>query len=326
MALTIENTNLVIRTEPEYADQIVTLTSSDPSVVEPIIVSTSDSGVNTYALEPRGVGTATITATTPGGATSSVDVTVTEGSEGDGGDSGEPISTRIPVERIYFHEKNSLSNEIESLVLELNKSGASIEMSPYVTVEPSDATDRSWRLVSSNTNILSVTGTSVTTVAAGTCSLTALSTSDSQADTILVTVSSVPATSVSFTTSTLTISENVTRDLTNYLQITPELAVYSGYTFRSSSPGIAKITGNSIKGIAPGETTVTVTTASGRSATMTVVVEGSGGSGTTTDDVPSRFYIDCSKTTLSVGESATVWIREVDPETLDLASSGELYL
>ena len=87
MALTIENTNLVISTEPEYADQLITLTSDNPSVVEPEIVSTSESGVNTYRLVANGVGTATLTATAPGGATSSVLVTVTSTPD-DGGNEG----------------------------------------------------------------------------------------------------------------------------------------------------------------------------------------------------------------------------------------------
>lgn len=323
MALTIENTNLVISTEPEYADQIVTLTSSDTSVVEPVIVSTSDAGVHTYALEPRGVGTATITATADSGATSSVEVTVTEGAGEDEGAGGSG-STRIPVERVYFHAKNSYSDEIETLGLALNKSGQ-IEMSPYITVEPEDATDRGWRLVSSNTNILGILGTSVSTVAAGTCSLTVLTDSDGCADTISVTVSSERATSIAFTNESLSLAVGATKDLANYLIFTPELSVYDGYTLSSSQTGIARITGSSVKGVAPGESTITVTTNSGKSATMTVVVIGDSGS-TQEGDIPSVFYISCSKTRLTAGEEATVWIREVMPEGIDLAASGELQL
>lgn len=323
MALTIDNTNLVINTEPEYADQIVTLTSSDESVVEPVLVSTSDSGVNTWTLVPHGVGTATITATTPGGATSSVEVTVTDDESGDdsGGSSG---STRIPVERIYFHAKNSLSNEIESLSLSLNKSGQT-EMSPYVTVEPEDATDRGWRLVSSNSNILSVSGTSVSTVAAGTCSLSALTDSDGCSDTISVTVSSERANSVSFSNESLSLAVGSTKDLSNYLIFNPELSIYDGYTLSSSQTGIARITGSSVKGIAPGESIISVTTNSGKSASLTVVVTGDSGS-TTPDDIPTGFYISCSKTRIAAGDEATVWVSEVEPDGIDLVASGELQL
>ena len=179
MALTIENTNLVISTEPEYADQLITLTSDNPSVVEPEIVSTSESGVNTYRLVANGVGTATLTATAPGGATSSVLVTVTStpddgGNEGGGEGGGsvipDPTPTTIKVSEIYFHEPNSAAR-VESLGFSLNTSSL-IEMSPYITVEPSDAADRSWTLSSSNSSVLAVNGASVRTVSTGGSNLT----------------------------------------------------------------------------------------------------------------------------------------------------------
>lgn len=329
MALTIDNTNLVINTEPEYADQIVTLTSSDESVVEPVLVSTSDSGVNTWTLVPHGVGTATITATTPGGATSTVEVTVTDdGSGEDGGNEQgggtEPIPTTIPVERVYFHESNS-STEIESLSLALDKSGYK-EMTPYVTVEPSDATNRGWRLISSNTNILSVSGTSVFTNNRGSCSLTVMTDNDC-ADTIAVTVNTQPARSVSFTSDSLELPINATKDLSELLSFNPANSIYDGYTITSSQPAIARMLGegDSIKAVASGQTVVTVTTSSGRIATMTIVVPASGG-GSSQGDVPTSFSIDCSKATLVAGDEATVWISNVEPLGLNLASVGELKL
>lgn len=327
MALTIDNTNLVINTEPEYADQIVTLTSSDESVVEPVLVSTSDSGVNTWTLVPHGVGTAIITATTPGGATSSVEVTVTDDESGDDSGSGEgggtePISTTIPVERVYFHESNS-SVEIESLTLALDKSGFK-EMTPYITVEPSDATDRSWRLISSNTNILSVSGSSVFTNNPGSCSLTVMTSNDC-ADTVAVTVAAQPARSVSFSVDSLQLPIGSTKNLAELLVFDPENSVFDGYTITSSQSAIARMDGDSIKGVASGQTVAKVTTSSGRIATMTVIVPaGSGGS--SQGDVPTSFSIACSKSTIVAGEEATVWISNVEPLGLNLASVGELKL
>ena len=325
MALTIKNTNLIINTEPEYADQIVDLTSSDENVVVP--VSSTESGTTVWTLEPRGTGTATITATTPGGFTSSVEVTVVEGQdddEGEGGGESEPTPTTVPVENIYFHEPNSLSSEIETLGLALDKSGV-VEMNPYVTVLPNNATDKSWRLVSSNTNILGVSGTSVFTKSAGSCSLTVL-TSNNCADTISVTVTAIPAESVSFTTSRLDLPIGTTKDLTDYVTFTPALSIYDEYSFRSSRTAVAKVTGNSIKGVSAGMATVTVTTGSGKTDTLIVNVPLNSGSGGSSSDVPLNFYIDCSKTLLEPGEEATVWIRSVDPETFDLTSRGELQL
>ena len=327
MALTIDNTNLVINTEPEYADQIVTLTSSDESVVEPVLVSTSDSGVNTWTLVPHGVGTAIITATTPGGATSSVEVTVTDDGSGDDSGSGEgggtePISTTIPAERVYFHESNS-SVEIESLTLALDKSGFK-EMTPYITVEPSDATDRSWRLISSNTNILSVSGSSVFTNNPGSCSLTVMTSNDC-ADTVAVTVVAQPARSVSFSVDSLQLPIGSTKNLAELLVFNPENSIFDGYTITSSQPAIARMDGDSIKGVASGQTVATVTTSSGRIATLPVIVPASGG-GSGQGDVPTSFSIACSKSTIIAGEEATVWISNVEPLGLNLASVGELKL
>ena len=325
MALTIDNTNLVINTEPEYADQIVTLTSSDESVVEPVLVSTSDSGVNTWTLVPHGVGTATITATTPGGATSSVDVTVTDDGSGEdsgGGSGSEPIPSTIPVERVYFHESNS-NTEIESLTLALDKSGFK-EMTPYITVEPSDATDRSWRLISSNTNVLSVSGSSVFTNDPGSCSLTVMTSNDC-ADTVAVTVVAQPARSVSFSVDSLQLPIGSTKNLAELLVFNPENSIFDGYTITSSQPAIARMDGDSIKGVASGQTVATVTTSSGRIATMTVIVP-AGDGGSSQEGIPTSFSIGCSKTTLVAGEEATVWISNVEPLGLDLASTGELRL
>jgi uncharacterized protein YjdB len=340
MALTIENTNLVISTEPEYADQLIDLTSSDESVVKPVIVSTSDSGVNTYRLEAVGAGTATLTATTPGGATSSIQVTVTESSGGssgqdsggssEGGNSGsvtpDSTSTTIPVSNIYFHQPNS-NTRVESLAFALNTS-AMIEMAPYITVEPSDATNRGWRLSSSNSSVLSTSGASVMTVSAGQSNLTVMATDGTRlSDTVIVTVTSVPAESVSFNTSTFTLSVGDTRDLANYLTFTPSASVYSGYTVESSRPAIAKVTGSSVKAMAAGEAIITVTTNSGKTATATVIVNSSqSGGSSSNDDIPESFSISCSKTSLEVGEEATIQIVNTVPTGLDLPSSGELRL
>ena len=338
MALTIENTNLVISTEPEYADQLIDLTSSDESVVKPVIVSTSDSGVNTYRLEAVGAGTATLTATTPGGATSSIQVTVTESSGGssgqdsggssEGGNSGsvDPTSTTIPVSNIYFHQPNS-NTRVESLAFALNTS-AMIEMAPYITVEPSDATNRGWRLSSSNSSVLSTSGASVMTVSAGQSNLTVMATDGTRlSDTVIVTVTSVPAESVSFNTNTFTLSVGDTRDLANYLTFTPSASVYSGYTVESSRPAIAKVTGSSVKAMAAGESIITVTTNSGKTATATVIVNSSqSGGSSSNDDIPESFSISCSKTSLEVGEEATIQIINTVPAGLDLPSSGELRL
>ena len=334
MALTIENTNLVISTEPEYADQLITLTSDNPSVVEPEIVSTSESGVNTYRLVANGVGTATLTAMAPGGATSSVLVTVTStpddgGNEGGGEGGGsvipDPTPTTIKVSEIYFHEPNSAAR-VESLGFSLNTSSL-IEMSPYITVEPSDAADRSWTLSSSNSSVLAVNGASVRTVSTGGSNLTVTANDGSgYSDTVSVTVTAVQATSIRFNTSSLELPVGATRDLSSYLTFTPALSVYGGYTVESTQSAIVKVIGNSsIKAMAAGESVITARTSSGCTATMTITVTAQE-EGDISYNAPSNFYINCSKTTLTAGESATVQLVRTVPAGLDLASSGELQL
>ena len=334
MALTIENTNLVISTEPEYADQLITLTSDNPSVVEPEIVSTSESGVNTYRLVANGVGTATLTATAPGGATSSVLVTVTStpddaGNEGGGEGGGsvipDPTPTTIKVSEIYFHEPNSAAR-VESLGFSLNPSSL-IEMSPYITVEPSDAANRSWTLSSSNPSVLAVNGASVRTASTGGSNLTVTANDGSgYSDTVSVTVTAVSATSIRFNTSSLELPVGATRDLSSYLTFTPALSVYGGYTVESTQSAIVKVIGNSsIKAMAAGESVITARTSSGCTATMTITVTAQE-EGDISYNAPSNFYINCSKTTLTAGESATVQLVRTVPAGLDLASSGELQL
>lgn len=335
MALTIGNTNLIISTEPEYSDQIIELTSSDTSIVEPVLVSTSSSGINEYELQAKGVGTATLTATASSGATATTEVTVVDAEEGsetpvDPGqtDPDEPVDpSTIPVSDIYFHNPNSTAR-IESLGLSLNPDTVT-NIAPYITVSPSDATDKSWTLSSSNTSVLSVLGSTVRTVTNGSCNLTVTAADGSgQSHTITVTVTAVSADSISFNTSSLLMLVGETKNLANYLTFTPAVSIYSGYNLSSSQPAIARFstnTSSSIKAVSPGETVVTATTSSGKTATMTIIVKSSESS-SDTSNIPSSFYIECSKTTLSVGESATVRISGTIPSGLDLASSGELQL
>lgn len=338
MALTIGNTNLIISTEPEYSDQIIELTSSDTSVVEPVLVSTSSSGINQYELQAKGVGTATLTATTPEGLTATTEVTVveeaSEGSPDDSGEGGGSViptpdptpTTAIPVSNIYFHASNSMAR-VSALGFSLNPD-VLIDISQYITVEPSDASDRSWTLTTSDSSVLQISGTTVRTVSSSEgCNLTVTAADGSgQTSTVLVTVTAMKATSINFNTSRLELVTGSTKNLTDYLRFTPALSVHDGYTLESSQPNIAKITGTSIKAIAPGETVITARATSGVSATMTVVVSASESDTDISYDAPTAFYIDCSKSSVSVGESATISIVRTTPAGLDLASSGDLDL
>ncbi|MBE5842879.1 MAG: hypothetical protein E7302_01710 [Butyrivibrio sp.] len=138
------------------------------------------------------------------------------------------------------------------------------------TIKPANAGNQLYTLKSSNTNIVTVNGNTVTAVGVGSCSLIARSVEGGYIATCAVTVNGIPVVGISIPES-ITLNINETEIIEPIIE--PANATNKEYTLISSDPAIVAVEGNTIKGVAAGTATITATTADGGfNAVCTVTV------------------------------------------------------
>lgn len=221
-------------------DKTVTWTSSDPSVA-----SVSNSGVVTA----NKVGTATITATT---------------------NDGTNLSASCTVE-VYWNAVTGISVTPATATILV---GGTTTLT--ATVTPDNASNKSVTWTSSNTAVAMVNANGVVTgVSVGNATITATTVEGGYSASATITVDPVRVTGVTLNQSTIRLrtSGTTTQQLT--ATITPANATNKNVTWTSNNTGIATVSDNGlVTAVAPGTTTVTVTTEDGGyTATCTVKVQ-----------------------------------------------------
>lgn len=250
---------LTATVEPENATvKTVTWSSDNPSV------ATVTNGVVT----PVGVGTCTITATA-GAKTATCAVTV--------------------------NPKAVTGITLDKSTLEISVNGSAV-LTP--TVEPSDATNKTVIWSSSEETVATVANGIVTGVSAGTATITAKTEDGNFEKTCEVTVkaNTIAVTGVTLSpsgTKTAALNETVTFTAT----VAPTNATNKNVTWTSSNTSVATIADGAVTLIAPGVTTITVTTEDGSfSGTCELTV---------TNIMASQIIID-NALALKVGESGQI--------------------
>ena len=216
---------LTASVEPENATvKTVTWSSDNPSV------ATVTNGVVT----PVGVGECTITAT---------------------------AGAKSDVCNVTVNPKAVTGITLDKSTLEISVNGSAV-LTP--TVEPSDATNKTVIWHSAGESIATVTNGIVTGVAAGVTTITA-TTEDGNFFAICdvtVKANTIAVTGVTLSPSgTKTVALNET--LTFTATIAPSTATNKNVTWTSSNPSVATIADGAVTLIAPGVTTITVTTEDG---------------------------------------------------------------
>ena len=131
------------------------------------------------------------------------------------------------------------------------------------TVTPECAINKTVSWSSSNPNVATVDGDGlVTTIAAGTATITATTTDGSNLSASCEVTSIIPITSVSLNKTTITLDIDDTYQLIG--TITPNNATYKTLSWSSSNPSVATVSSNGlVRPVSPGEVTITATTTDG---------------------------------------------------------------
>ena len=224
----------------------ITWTSSSPDVAT----------VNNGMVTAIKVGTTTITATTANGKTATCKVTVINTEK-----------TEISPENITLSETNQ--------TLDLN---GTKEITLKATITPSNAnanTAITW--TSSSPDVATVNNGKITAIKVGTTTITAR-TANGKTATCKVTVINTEKTEISPENITLsetdkTLDLNGTKEVILTATITPSNAnTNTTITWTSSSPDVATVNNGMVTAIKVGTTTITATTANGKTATCKVTV------------------------------------------------------
>ena len=216
--------------------------------------STSNGGAATVAggaVTAAGPGSATITVTTvDGGKTATCDVTVT--------------APAVPVTGISLNQT----------ILGLTQLGATATLLP--TVQPANASNPAVTWSSDNTGVATVQAGLVTAAGTGSATIKATTVDGGLTASCAVTVTLpvVPVTGVTLNLGSLSLaSGGATSALT--ATVAPANATNPAVTWSSSTPGVATVVAGVVTPVAPGTTTIKVTTVSGGlTATCPVTVTG----------------------------------------------------
>ncbi|MCD8287100.1 MAG: Ig-like domain-containing protein [Clostridia bacterium] len=259
--------------------------SVDPSDGSVVTVEQTETGLSITAVA---TGTATITVTASGDTSKTAEITV---------------NVTNPIQSI------SLGDNIELNVGE--------ETTITVTVTPSDADVATWTQAVTQTGeiieVVSTTDNSITikALAAGTATLEVTSTADEDVkDSITITVSAIPVTSITPEETSVTLTEG--EDVTLSVSVEPEGATDATFTAESDNEDVATVTCTAtsvtITAVAAGSATITLTAndGSGITATINVVVESA--TVYVTSIEPAQ-----TEVTLTEGESTTVSVT-VEPD------------
>ena len=149
------------------------------------------------------------------------------------------------------------------------------------TVSPGDATNKNVTWSSNNTSVATVSGGTVTAVAAGSATITVTTEDGDKTATCSVTVNNatVAVTGVSLNKQSTSIAVGGNETLT--ATVSPNNATNKTVSWSTSAPNIASVNSSGqVTGLAAGSATITATTADGGfTASCTVTVTGSGGGG-----------------------------------------------
>ena len=139
------------------------------------------------------------------------------------------------------------------------------------TVKPTNATDKTITWKSSNTKVATVSSSGkVTTVGAGTATITATSSNGKTAK-ATVTVKSVSATKVKLSATSMTLTSTA-----NYQTVKATLTPSNStdkVTWSTSNKSVATVSNGKITAVANGTATITATTTGGKKATVKVTVK-----------------------------------------------------
>ena len=270
-----DEATLAATVAPEEAtDKTVAWSTSDEAV------ATVDAEGKVTAVAP---GTATITVTTTDGEkTAKCEVTVS--------------AKVIPVESVALDKET----------LEMVEGD---EASIAATVTPEEATDKTVKWTSSDETVATVDAEGkVTAGKAGTATITAKSDDGGKTATCAVTVEAkvIPVEGVEFAEATISVIEGQAGKVSVVFK--PETPTNTNVTFESADPAVATVDAEgNVTGVAPGATTITVTTEDGgMTATCDVTVE--------PKPIPvSKVEINRTAINLIV-ESSAILVATVSPE------------
>ena len=214
-----------------------------------VLWSTSNANVATVSdtglVNAVAAGSATITVTTEdGGFTAKCDVTVSQ----------------------YYHVT---SVSLSPTVLALHPGE---ENNLVATISPSNATNKNVNWTTSNSNVATVNGGTVTAVSAGTATITVTTEDGSKTASCTVTVTDVAVSGITLNKSSLTIARLGTETLT--ATVAPSNATNKNINWSSSNTSVATVSNGTVTGVSAGTVTITATSAadSSKKATCTVTV------------------------------------------------------
>ncbi|MDH8702052.1 uncharacterized protein YjdB [Dysgonomonadaceae bacterium PH5-43] len=158
--------------------------------------------------------------------------------------------------------------------------GAEFDLLPYVTVEPSDATNKEVVFTSSAPEVAIIEGSTIKILKAGTATITVTSVNNiAVSKTQDITIPEpkpieVEVTGITFATiPTDKLEVGAEFDLLPYVTVEPSDATNKEVVFTSSAPDIAEIEGSTIKTLKAGITTITVTSADNDAITNSQTIE-----------------------------------------------------
>ncbi|MDR0941838.1 MAG: Ig-like domain-containing protein [Bacteroidales bacterium] len=220
--------------DPENtSDKTITWTIADETIAR----------IENGVLQGLAAGTTTLTATSSNGKTAICEITVSE--------------IVVPVE--------SISLPAVAIAVDIDETA---ELT--VTFAPKNATNKTLSWTSSDNAIVRVSsGGVITGISAGIAEVIARS-ANNKADTILVTVNPMLASSITLSETALTLEHGQTATLT--AKILPEKTTTKTITWESSDETIATVVDGEITTLAVGTTTITATTTNGKFAECVLTV------------------------------------------------------
>ncbi|MCR5669675.1 MAG: Ig-like domain-containing protein [Butyrivibrio sp.] len=165
---------------------------------------------------------------------------------------------------------DSVSFDSDSLSLTV---GDTWNASEHISVLPVNAEDKSYTLTSSANDVVSVEGTTLTAVKAGTAVITATTTDSGKTDTIEVTVTepTVPVEDIQFTDYELTVDAGYVFDADEKIRFNPSNATNKNFSITVDNENVGKISGHKVtlgvNGQATNNVTITATTEDGGKTT-----------------------------------------------------------
>lgn len=277
------------------SDTLTATISPSNATSKSISWSSSNTNVATVSsdgtVKAVGAGYATITAKSNNGKTAQCTVTATD-----------------PVVDVTSVSLNQTS-------LSLTTGNSSILAA---SVLPSNATNKTITWLSSNTNVVTVSGGLVKAVAAGSATITARSNNGKTAIcTVTVKDPVIEVTSVSLNKTSLSLVKGNSQTLT--ASVTPTNATNKTITWKSSNTNVATVSNGKISATAAGTATITATTSNGLVASCKVTV---------TNPVIEVSSISLNKTTLSLAKgksetlAATISPSNATNKTISWSSSN----